>query len=726
MADLIVLTLASFATIVFLGYAVIVHCRQAHRDVLLPAAPVLGVALLVVVLTTTSWFLSAGAGAVVLVLIALASITAAVRRRPRSWTFGPRSILMAGVTWVIGLLGAALAMIPNAQVGDSGVIMGSGNNDALYYTSVAGFLADHSILPLPVIGTSPAQNLTVPAYASALFAFTYPLRIGQSLAHAALTRILGSDVMTTAMPVMALWVLIVPGAVYTSLRLLRVGSAPALGGAAGVGLSALLIFQVANQNMDSLLGAPLAILTIGAVVAAAQNRLPRFPAALVLTALIACYTEYVLFVIPAIGAGVLIYRSHYYLRNVYRAAQVLVISVAIAPTAWYRGAVQVVNFEGSSGDASPSPFFPDHQGAWLNHILGVSPITSDTPVSDATIILAVILVVGCLLAVLVSRNRGVWIGLLVVGLSYIVNLTLNQKGYTQFRSVILIAPLIITAAAAGYGAWLGVLKTRRRMVMRLSLSAGLSLALALWIALNYNTAQDQVDPVFAASRHIGEEYHQAAQWVSEFGGVDGQDITVLAPDFVQNVALNLILRDFDRVSYPVENANYLHVGAFWDGGADPYLLIGAGVQFDVHSSAIVRRNDKFVLIDRRVPGGTVIAPIDLTRWNWFVEPDGSFLGGYGSQFLVIQSDESMQSDETRSSFVQLEVKGADQSVPVELRQEATNLVVRANLGSEPSPVPLPKTTEPSFTVVIDRPIGVADQSNPKIVLSDSQLTVEAG
>jgi hypothetical protein len=328
--------------------------------------------------------------------------------------------------------------------------------------------------------------------------------------------------------------------------------------------------------------------------------------------------------------------------------------------------------------------------------------------------LGAVIVLGCIFALLFSRNRGVWIGLLLVGVGYIVDLTLGQKGYTQFRTVILMAPLVMVTATAGYDGWLNYLARRRWMGVRVVSRVALVLVLVSWILVNVRTVRDQVDPAFAASRHIGHEYQDAAQWVTDFGGPEGQDVTVLVPDFVQNIALNLVLRDFDQVSYPMENANYLHVGKFWDEGNDPYLLVGAGTQFDVDRSAIVRSNDKFTLIDRRVPGGTVIAPMDLTGWNWFVQPDGSFQGGYGSQLLVIQSDQ------TSSAVVELAATGADQPILAELRAKNANVATEATLEPTPTPVPLPDVADPSFTMVIDRPAGVPAQVSPQIVLSHSQ------
>lgn len=709
MIELIFLPLAFFVIITVLGLAIIAPLRYGYRQALLPATPVIGAALMAVVLSGTSWFMAAGWGMVVIALAAAASLAVAIRRRRKFWLATRRAVGAALACWIIGALAAALAMIPNAEVGDSQIVMATSNHDALFYASVAGWLAEHPVYPYPVVGTSPDQGLAVPAFGAAAFAISYPLRVGQSMVNAALTRTVGSDVMTSAMPALALWVFIVPGAVFVTLRILRARPSIALGGGVAVAFSALLIYQVANQNMDSLFGVSLAVLTIGSVVGAAQGRMSRWVAAITLAALVAVYTEYALFVGPAVLTGVLVYRSKRYLRNLLRAVQVLVIAIVIAPTAWYRGAIQLMSFSGSGSDDLPSPFNTDGSWAWLNRALGASPLTVDSVLAKSAALFGVVIAVGCVMAVGFARSRGVWIGMLLVGVPYIVQLTLQDKGYTQFRSVVLFAPLVLVAATAGWDGFVAWLRRRRWMTVDRVSAAVLALLLVGWTFVNIRTVRAQVDPVFAASRHLGTEYQEAAQWVAEFGGPQGQDITVLAPDFVENIGLNLTLRDFNQVSYPMENANYLYVDEFWDGGEDPYVLVGTGTQTRVEPSAVVRRNDKFALIDRRIEGGTVVAPMDLTSWHWFAQPDGSFLGSYGSELIVMQGGPARGNPSVELAAAEA---GASVSVDLESRdQEGSTSAVLASTGQF---LEVPDENSATYIVAIERPVGVSPKDQPLV------------
>lgn len=716
MIDLILMPLAFFVVVTVLGIATTAPLRSGYRRALLPAAPVIGAALVAVVLSSTSWFMAAGWGMVVVGIVAAAGVGMAIRRGRRFWVT-PRPVAAAALAcWIIGGVGAALAMIPNGEVGDARIVMANANHDALFYTSVAGWLAEHPLSPSPVVGTSPDQGLAVPAFGAAAFAISYPLRIGQSMVNAALTRTVGSEVMTTAMPALALWVLLVPGAVFVALRILRVRPLLALGGGVAVTFSALLIYQVVNQNMDSLFGVSLAVLTIGTSVGAAQGRMSRWVAAISLSALVAVYTEYALFVAPAVLAGVLIHRSGGYRRNLLRAVQVLGLAIVIAPTAWYRGAIQLANFSGSGGDGWPSPFITDGSWAWLNRMLGSSPLDVDSSLAKSSALFAVVIAAGCVMAVIFSRSRGVWIGLLLVGVPYIVQLTLQQKGYTQFRSVLLFAPLVVVAATAGWDGFVGFLRRRRWKPIAIVTVSLLVPLLLGWTFVNVRTIRAQVDPAFVAGRHIGPEYQEAEQWVADLGGPQGRDVTVLAPDFVENIGLNLTLRDFDQVTYPMENANYLYVGTFWDQREDPYVLVGAGTQTRVEPSAIVRRNDKFALIDRRVAGGTIIAPMDLTGWQWFAQPDGSFLGSYGSELIVMQTDPP-----PGTPAAELAATDPVGSVSVDLQSRDTSERTTAVLDPAAQLVELPNSDRATYLVTIDRPADVPPDDNPTIRLSDLMI-----
>lgn len=715
MVELILLPPALFGVLVLFGVAIISPMRSGHRQVLLAASPVIGVAFLAVVLASTSWFLTAGIGIVVAVLIAMVVVSIGVFRGRASLRFGRSAWSFAAATWGMGALGAALALGPNIAIGDARVIMANGNHDAYYYASVAAWFSRSTLSSVPIVGTTPGDGLLLPAFAPAASAYTLPLRMGQPMVHGALTELVGSDVLVTTMPLMAVWVALVPAAAGVGFRLLRTGPAGALVGGLVTTSSALLIFLVVNQNMDSLVGISLAMMTLAGVVAAAQGRLPRWPAALILAALVACYTEYAVFVGPAILGGLLLRPFRSYRPSLVRASQVVALAMLMAPTAWLRGTRTLLFMAGGqSADTGSSPFAPDGDWMWALRILGletVRPTATGGPLTAlAALVLGSILVLGIGLSVFFDCNRGVWIGLVVAGGGYVAYLTASNSGYAQSRAVVLMLPLALMASTAGWAAFLGSRGRRRSPLPGRAVRPLLVLVLAVWLTGNVRTAHREVDLPFASERHVGGDFDEVRDWVAEVGGTDGTEVAVLIPDFIENMWINLSLRDFPLVDYPVESGNYVSVFRYGSGANDRYLVVGSGVGVSIDPSAIVRRNGTFMLIDRSVPGGAVVAPVDSSDWNLNVQAGYGFVGSYGASLLVLRSTET---DPGPPPAVHLSAPHTPSPVPVELTSDGA-APIPADIEDPSSPVALPVGSTRDYIVVIGRPPGADPQARPSL------------
>ena len=638
MITLIVTVLGGWLVLTVVGLAVLAPLRGGFRNAWLPAAPLLGACTVAIVLSATSWFVTTGWGMLGVSAVAAGCVTVAAFRKRRFWVYRRNSLAIAGLSWLIGAGGAALALIPNFLVGDGRVISVNQSHDAFYYAAESAWLADHLLLPAPAVGATPGASAFVPAFGPAAASADLSLRIGQPMVQSGITRLFGTDEINTTMPTLALWVLLLAGAVVVAGRLLRIRLSTCLGLAVASVTSAVLINQVYSQNADSLLGVALAVGTVGAVVGAAQGRSPRWPAALALAGLIAVYTEYSAFVAPAVIGGVLLHRSPRYRTIVLRAVQIFIVSLAIAPTVWLRGVRSILTAPASGFDAVPSPFAADGAWATASRALGVATIDGPTGPSRSTMLLGLILGAGCLLAAVVGRNRGVWIGLLVVGVGYTTWLTVQGRGYTQMRAVILLIPLLLLACAAGWDGLIGVLRRHERSKRwGRVVSWVLIPVLLLWVGVNLRTVRAQVNRVVIQTRHVDADYNEAAAWVTEFGGPEGGDVTVVVPDFFQQLWINFSLREDEGVSYPMLSTSYLRVGRYWAGEADRYLLVGAGAQVDADPSAVIRSNGKFRLLDTAAGSVTVVAPYDLSTWLPFAQPGGVFLGGFGSELLVIRS-----------------------------------------------------------------------------------------
>ncbi len=225
-------------------------------------------------------------------------------------------------------------------------------------------------------------------------ALALPLRIGQSMAQAALMVATGGEPVNSVMVLTALWALLVAPAAFVAARLPRVRRALAAAVAVVSATSAILVQQAYQQNVDALLGVGLALLTVASCVAAAERRVPVPFAALVLAGLVAVYTEYALFVAPAVLGAVLQRRRH---RGtaVRRSLAVLALAVLVAPTAWVR-AVGVLAID-RAADAAASPLIRDGWYLAVSRLVGAAPLTG-TAASRSVIALAGLLVLGWLLA----------------------------------------------------------------------------------------------------------------------------------------------------------------------------------------------------------------------------------------------------------------------------------------------------------------------------------------
>ena len=269
-----------FLLLTVLGLAVLAPLRRTgSRQVWLPAAPLLGAALTAVVLSATSWVLPVRWGVLVVIGVAIGAVVLAVVRKSRFWVFSRGNIVVAVACWLIGGVAAMVALIPNLMVGDARVISANSSHDAFYYAAESSWLRDYAMLPGPGIESTPALSDLVPTYGPGSRVLLPSAADGPADGGSAITVVLGRDELSTTMPIIALWVMLVSGAAFVAGRLLRLRIAAASDSRSPLCRPALLINQAYSQNADSLLGISFAVCTVGAVIAAAQGRSPRWPAA---------------------------------------------------------------------------------------------------------------------------------------------------------------------------------------------------------------------------------------------------------------------------------------------------------------------------------------------------------------------------------------------------------------------------------------------------------------
>lgn len=649
MLEVVLLVAVAWALLALAGVAVLAAVPPTARAALLPAAPLVGAAFLVVGLHATGIVLPVRWGLVVLAVVAVALVAVGSRRgclRP----FADRASLgWTAAAVAVGAPLAGIAAAPSLALGDGRVVSPAGSHDAFWYVSVSRWLQSHSILDVPDIPAAPAAAADgVLADGPTVSSLTAPLRVGQELVQAALNTVTGTAPTDTFSPWIAAWVLLVPGGCLAAAVLM--GLSRWVGLAAGVLIagSAVLVQQVYSQNAASVLGIALVLPVLGCVVAALDRRppVPLLLAALMLSGVVGTYTEYAPFLAPALAGAVLLRRQGLG-RTVARAAALLGLAIAIAPLVWWRALGTILGVRGGAADAWPSPFLARPQIV-INRLVGAGPLSGGFDLSLIALALGALVFVGMVLAVVLGPQRGMWLGLLAVGLAFLAYLSVQRLGYTHRRAVEIAVPLALFMCAAGWAALVDRLRGRHpasadRPVGRLApalpmaVTAALLACLVVWTGVNVRSSLASDDDVDLAGRHVDEAYAEAQGWVEEIGD-DGEAVSVLVPDFFEQHWIAMALADEKAVEYPAVRADYFRTESFWSGGADRFWLVGDGVQVDADEGVVVETNARFRLLDLEQGEAVVAAPYRLGSWYPLVLPDSDTATiADGAGILVLRS-----------------------------------------------------------------------------------------
>lgn len=645
-AQIILIPIVSVLILSVFGLAVLAPLAPAARHALLPAVPAVGVAFLVAGLHATAALLPVRVGVLILVGLAAALFSVPWRRGGRPWHYPRRALAWTGVAVLVGIVGASLALLPSVDLGDTGIASPTAGHDSYYFVAGSEWLQDHSILEEPEIASEPGHGNALPADGPAASSTSYHLRWGLELTGAALTSLTGADPSSTFTPWLAIWPLMLPGVCIAGSMLL--GRRRASGAVAGLLLtcSAGVLHQVFNQNAASLLGVTLGLLFLSVFIGSIEKIIPLWFGAMVLGALVGSYTELAPIIAPAILAGGLLrprhpdprpvpsHRDHragrWWLNSrLGRTLTLVVLSVALVPLAWARGLQQLLANTESGFDVFPSPFqFPDKLVV-VGRLLGFESLTS-VATNPAAVVAFGLLACGVLFAVLLPGSRGLWLGALSGGTLLVMYLTLADRGYTQQRAVEVFLPIVLFASVLGWDTALSRVPRR----LGAGLAAVLLVPVAVWTVANSFTVHVEAGGADAA-RHVDGDFAEAARWVEEVGGGDGQDTAVLVPSFFEQLWISDALRGEPLVSYPSINPSYFTTMSYWDGRQDRFLLVGRGATVNAGPGTVIRRNSRFELLDTSAGPVTVAAPSEEQFWEPFPDASGHLYTNAATTQLVV-------------------------------------------------------------------------------------------
>lgn len=621
------------------GLAIVSSLPLALRRSLLGAAPLLAVAVLVLVLHGVTLIMPIGPAALpIAALVAVPLILALIRRHSlRSLRPGRTQIAT-----IIGAVTAMLLALGPSIVANTSRLIALGGYDGFYYVSVARWLATHSATVVPQMGANPDGGVDAPGFEPAYATAVKSLRYGQELLHAWLSSLLGIDPADLAMPWLAVSVALIVLAAGWLLSVWGVRRRYAPVAATVIGSSIGILSQYAAHNADSLLGIALALATLAAATRTIRLGGPWIGWAIVtgvlLAATIGVYIEVVVFLGPALAILSLFAGRQPWGRRLLRPLLVVGVSLAVGPTAWVRGITGIATVRQYSGNPDPAPLgaaqsLAELAGDFLAPFREPAPSLLSVLGAVAVLILAALALVGVVAAVRSVTTRVFAIAVLLPAVPIFAYLAATSGIYVYQRSVDMLTPIAMCVVAIGLDR-----VSRAPAVLPTAIrrgSAPLAGALAAVTSLSL-----WAPSVFAdhAETTLGEEFDQAAAWVHP--RVDDGGVAVLDGDFFEQLGLAESLADSPDVDYPYLRGDlgYLAEGmpeSFWSGGDERYLLVGAGVASSVAPDAEVADNARFVLVDRRRGGIAVVSPFAPNRlWQPSPTPGGVYPAESGASLLI--------------------------------------------------------------------------------------------
>jgi len=124
-------------------------------------------------------------------------------------------------------------------------------------------------------------------------------------------------------------------------------------------------------------------------------------------------------------------------------------------------------------------------------------------------------------------------------------------------------------------------------------------------------------------RHIDTALLEAAGWIEDLAGPNGEDAVVATSSFFEQLWLTYELRDRPELEWAFLYPDYLSGSLYdrWSGEIEPFLLVSRTDWIDVDPEAIVRENARYLLLDLRNHAGLVALPT-FNFWGFENGPRG--------------------------------------------------------------------------------------------------------
>lgn len=544
-----------------------------------------------------------------------------------------------------GLAPLSLALAPQVRLGAPRLVQPTQNNDAYAHITVAAWLRDHPVTERPRIGRDP------PAYGYTRTHLDHGIRVGEQFVQAAAALINRRDAHETWYPVASLWLALLPGACIAAASLVGVSRLAGLMAGLLGGISAVSINLIHNQNSPAVLGVVLAPLVISLIVVSlsspASEGFPRWLAALGLAGLVGTYAEYWPLVAMIVLLLLALRRPSGYPAATRGAFRILVLSLFLSPLAWFNLGRSLF-FEASipqTGEG-PSAFLRIGPLTFLSRLFGVVPLDADNGAVWATLVLTGIVLLGLLFACGLAKERRLWVALIVSSLVLVFYLgSIHRFPYAQQRAVELSLPLLILACAAGWDAALklprGGGNSRVRLVQIAMSGAVLVVVGSVFVVLNSRTALKPALATLLPQRTVDSNFTEAMTWVSELADPTGAHLTVISANFFEQTWLTYLLRTRPATDFAFLFSDYNKVSPFLysDSRRRRFALVGREAYLDADARVVIRRNERFKLLDFERGSALVAQPASGAGfWDAEQSPAGtSYWMQNGGKIAIFRS-----------------------------------------------------------------------------------------
>ncbi|WP_127792903.1 hypothetical protein [Agromyces sp. LHK192] len=638
-AVLVVLVGAALLTVVGVGILLLAPPSVAAR--LLPAAPVVGVAYLVVSLHLVGMLGSSAMGIWIALAPPVAVIAVNAFRSPRRFLLLLRAWRGAVIVAVIGGAAALIALTPQIFAGTSGVVQLTPSNDAFYYVSMSDWLAGHPILDPPDIGSAPAPGHPSPAYGDVWVGLLWGLRIGQELVGGGLASLLGLTGSAAFPGLTALWIGLLPGAAWVLAAVYARGRAAAFASALVVGVLPSTLHQMVNQNADSLLGTSLVLLTIAAVGSAVRGRGRRVPlwlAAGALAAAIGTYTEYLPFLAPVLVAVVLIGHRAELGRALLRGMAIVGLALAFGPLIWFRAVNSLLVVGGVA--AAPTSGTPGLRVS-VERVLGALPGSAvrdlpgdPNPPAALAVLAAVIVLAGIAIGLVAMRSRGLSVG---AGVALVVAFVLAVRSgdYVAGRAVDMVSPILLVVGLIGWQHLVSRFGMHPRRVVVVAIAVVLGAASA---ATGVQFIRGERLAAASTTNVVDADFAALREWATR-ASADGTGAGLATPAFFEQLWGSDAMRDLDGVSYVTLRGDLGYRGdtsmtRYWNGVRPDVVIAGPGAFIAADADAVTDVAGRFSRVDFTAGSAVIAVPASGdVQWAW--SSSAPVLGGSGGTVLLL-------------------------------------------------------------------------------------------